>query len=124
MIRFLLGATGFVLAAALVREVTAADLANGKAIFRQCAACHSLAGGEIKIGPSLAGVVGRKAGSAEGFNYSPAMKASGLIWDEATLHRYLANPRAVVPGTKMAFAGVKDPKRLDDLIAFLKETAK
>lgn len=124
MIRFLLGAAGFVLAAALVREATAADPANGKAVFQQCAACHSLAAGEIKLGPSLAGVVGRKAGSAEGFNYSLAMKASGLIWDEATLHRYLANPRSVVPGTKMAFAGVRDPKRVDDLIAFLKERAK
>ena len=124
MVRFLIGAAALVLAAGVVQGVRAADIADGKAAFQQCVACHSRAPGEIKVGPSLAGVIGRKAGSIDGFNYSPAMKGSGLVWDEATLRRYLANPKAVVPGTKMVFPGVKDPKRLDSLIAYLKQGGK
>lgn len=90
-------------------------------MFQQCAVCHSLKPGENKLGPSLSGVIGRNAASVPGFNYSSAMMSSGLTWDDATLHRYLANPKAVVPGTKMAFAGVPDAKRVDNLIAYLKQ---
>ena len=124
MVRFFLGAAGIALATTLVNAVQGADASSGKMVFEKCAACHSLAPGEIKTGPSLAGLIGRKAGSLDDFSYSPAMKGSGLVWDDATLHRYLANPRAVVPGTKMAFVGVKDSKRLDDLIAFLKKSTR
>jgi cytochrome c len=73
------------------------------------------------IGPELNGVIGRKAGSVEGFNYSEANKNSGITWDEASFSEYIKNPRAKVPGTKMIFAGLKDEQRIKDLIAFLKQ---
>ena len=69
----------------------------------------------------LNGVVGRKAGTYPGFNYSAANKDSGLTWDEPTLQKYLANPQGVVKGTKMVFAGLKDPAKVNDVIAFLKQ---
>jgi len=96
------------------------DAANGEKIFAKCKACHTVEAGKNKVGPSLAGVVGRKAGMAPGFNYSDAMKNAGLTWDEATLSTYLTNPRKLVPGTKMAFPGLpKEQDRLD-VIAYLK----
>jgi len=108
----------------LATPLWAADATRGKIAFQQCEACHSLVPGEIKTGPSLAGVMGRKAGSTDDYSYSQAMKNCGLVWNDATLRRYLASPKAVVPGTKMAFAGIKDPKRLDDLIAYLRKNAR
>ena len=69
----------------------------------------------------LNGVVGRKAGSEEGYNYSTANKSSGLTWDEATLKQYLKNPRAMVPGTKMIFPGISNEKDIDDVIVYLKQ---
>ena len=75
--------------------------------------------GKKGIGPSLFGVVGRKAGAVADFHYSEANKASGLTWDEATLDRYIANPRAVVPGTTMPYAGLKNDAQRGDLIAYL-----
>ncbi|RMD64786.1 MAG: cytochrome c family protein [Alphaproteobacteria bacterium] len=100
------------------------DAARGKKIFNKCKACHSLKAGKNKIGPSLAGVVGRKAGSVEGYKYSKAMKNSGLVWDEETLEKFLTKPKKVVPGTKMGFAGLRKEKDREDLIAYLKEAAK
>ena len=76
-----------------------------------------------KVGPTLKGVVGRKVASVEGYKYSDAMKAfgaTGAVWDEATLAAYLPDPRAYVPGTKMAFAGLKNPQEVADIIAYLK----
>jgi cytochrome c2 len=93
---------------------------EGQKLFRNCQTCHSLQPGENRVGPSLAGVVGRAAGSAPGFNYSAAMKKSGLVWDEATLDRYLTNPHQVVPGTRMAFAGLPDEGQRKALIDYLK----
>ena len=78
----------------------------------------------MKIGPGLKGLFGRQAGTVPGFPYSQAMKSSGLTWDEATLRAYLANPKAKVPGNRMPFSGVKDPKKLDDLMAYLKLATK
>jgi cytochrome c len=101
-----------------------ADPKAGKVVFIQCAACHSLEPDENKQGPSLARIFGRKAGSVEDFNYSDANKNSGIVWDEATLRKYLPDPQAVVPGTKMAFPGLKDPKQVEDVIAYLKEATK
>jgi cytochrome c len=93
---------------------------NGKTVFRQvCSICHTVVAGKNMVGPSLFGVVGRKSGSLPDFHYSDAMKNANLTWDAATLDRYLANPRGVVPGTLMAYAGLKDDQKRKDLIAYL-----
>ena len=97
----------------------AQDAAAGGMAFQQCAECHS-PGSTDGVGPGLKGVVGRRAGSKEGFIYSPAMKKAAIVWDDATLAAYLADPRAVVPGTTMAYAGDDDAKERADLVAFLK----
>jgi cytochrome c len=99
----------------------AQDAAAGEKDFIVCRACHQI-GPTAKnmVGPVLNGVVGRKAGTYPGYNYSDANKNSGLTWDEATLTTYLANPQQVVKGTKMIFPGVKDPQKVQDIIAFLK----
>jgi len=100
------------------------DPKAGEVIFKQCAACHSLDPDTNKQGPTLAGLFGRHAGTVEDFNYSAANKNSGIVWDEAILRKYLANPQALVPGTKMTFAGLKDPQQIEDMIAYLKEATK
>jgi cytochrome c len=100
------------------------DPKAGKIIFLQCAACHSLESDVNKQGPSLARLFGRKAGSVEDFNYSDSNKNSGIVWDETVLRKYLADPQSVVPGTKMTFPGLKDPKQIEDVIAYLKEASK
>ena len=113
----------WVLAVAMVAAVpavaSAQDAEAGKTVFNKCKACHSTAAGKNMVGPSLAGVVGRKAGTGAGFNYSDAMKNSGKTWDAATLDGYLADPKAAIPGNKMVFVGVKDEKDRKDLIAYL-----
>lgn len=102
----------------------AQDVENGQSVFRQCRACHQIgATAKNLVGPQLTGIVGRKAGTVEGFNYSEANKAAGakgMVWDEATLLKYLENPLQFMPGTKMAYAGVKDEGDRKDLIAYLK----
>ncbi len=90
------------------------------AAFAQCAACHAVVPGKNGIGPSLAGVFGRKAGQAPGYAYSAANLSSGLTWDEATLDEYLTAPAKKVPGTKMTYAGQADPAARQALIAYLK----
>ena len=100
------------------------DPKAGKVIFLQCAACHSLESDVNKQGPSLAELFGRKAGSVEDFNYSDSNKNSGIVWNETILRKYLADPQSVVPGTKMTFPGLKDPKQIEDVIAYLKEATK
>lgn len=103
-------------------SVHAQDVEAGKAAFRKCAACHSTDTTTNKIGPHLGDVVGRTAGAVEGFNYSNAMKEAGdggLIWDQTNLTEYLATPKAKVPGTKMAFAGIKKEDELANLVAYL-----
>jgi len=101
----------------------AADLEAGKTEFKKCALCHTTEAGKNKIGPSLFGVVGRKSATLDNFNYSEAMKKFDHVWDEETLDKYLADPRATVPGTKMIFPGIKDKTERDDVIAYL-ETLK
>jgi cytochrome c len=98
----------------------AGDAANGTKLYAQCKICHATEAGKNGLGPTLRGVVGRKAATVAGFNYSPAMKAAALTWNEATLHAYLTAPMKKVPGTKMAFAGVANPKNRADIIAYLK----
>jgi cytochrome c len=102
----------------------AQDAVKGEAVFRRCRACHAVGpGARNKTGPQLNGIVGRKAATAPGFNYSEAMKeraAGGLVWTEANLNAYLQAPDAFLPKGVMAFAGIKDAGQLNDLIAFLK----
>lgn len=94
--------------------------ANGQALYKaQCVMCHSTVAGKKGVGPSLAGIANRKAGSVTGFAYSPAIKKSNLKWDKATLDRYLADPRKTVPGTKMVYAGQKDAAKRSALVAYL-----
>jgi cytochrome c len=113
------------LAAALVgltlsAAVRAADAEAGAAVFAaHCKACHSLAEGETKTGPSLFGIVGRHASAVADFRYSPANRRADVTFDEPTLDRYLTSPQAIIPGTVMAYPGLKDPTRRSDLIAFL-----
>ena len=106
-----------------IRPSAAADLEAGKVAFKKCALCHTAEAGKNKIGPSLFGVVGRKSASVENYNYSEAMKQFDHTWDAETLDKYLADPRAVVPNTKMIFPGIKDEKERQDVIAYL-ETLK
>ncbi len=122
-IRLALGtilALSFTVAALPLHSARAADAAAGKRLFHQrCSICHSDEKGENKIGPSLFGVVGRKAGTEAGYHYSAANEKSGLTWDEATLDRYLQRPSKAVPGTKMSFAGMPNASQRADVIAFL-----
>ena len=102
-------------------ESSAPAVAESKPLaFIPCMSCHSVTPGQNGIGPSLAGVFGRKAASAPGFEYSDAMKASGKTWDEATLDTYLANPMGVVPGTRMTYMGQSDPAKRKEVIEYLK----
>ena len=90
------------------------------AAFAQCKACHAVEPGKNGIGPSLAGIWGEEAGEVDDFEYSEAMEHSGLVWNQANLDKYLADPRGVVPGTKMAFGGVKDAAKRQENINYLK----
>ncbi|GJD61075.1 c-type cytochrome [Methylobacterium frigidaeris] len=112
---------GAALAALLPFAAQAQDAAAGEKAFAPCKACHAF--GKNGVGPDLKGVIGRKAGTHEGYNYSAAMKNSGLTWDESTFRDYIHDPKAKVPGTKMIYAGMKDDKKVSDLIAYL-ETQK
>jgi cytochrome c len=100
----------------------AQDAAAGEKVFAQCRACHQVGeSAKNAVGPVLNGLFGRKAGTVEGYNYSPANKNSGLTWDEATFRDYIKDPRAKIPGTKMVYAGLKDEQRVNDLVAYLKQ---
>lgn len=99
------------------------DAARGEKVFNQCRACHVAEPGVNRVGPSLHGVVGRTAGSIAGFAYSKANKESGVVWKEEVLFDYLEAPARFMPGTRMAFAGIKDPQQRADLIAWLKTKA-
>jgi len=101
-------------------QAQAADPAAGAAVFKsQCSACHSPVAGKTVVGPSLFGVVGRTTGEVPNFRYSAPNKAAALTLDAATLDRYLADPRGVIPGTFMTYAGLKDATKRADLIAYL-----
>lgn len=96
------------------------DPAAGARVFRQCMTCHVTTAGVNKVGPSLHGIIGRKAGTVPGFRYSDGNKNSGITWTEQELYTYLENPRAKVPGTIMAFVGLKNSQQRADVIAYLK----
>jgi cytochrome c len=94
---------------------------NKMAFNNACRTCHSFKEGDNRLGPSLHGVVGRKAGSAEGFAFSPAMKSSGITWDEQTLDKFIANPDQVVSGNGMKpYTGITDAKQRSEIVAYLK----
>ncbi|MBP0577921.1 cytochrome c family protein [Labrys sp. LIt4] len=104
----------------LAAPAFAGDAVKGKAGFARCAACHRVGeGAKNVVGPQLNGIVGRPAATAPDYAYSQAMKASGKIWDEASLRLFLTRPSAAVPGTKMTFAGVREAATVDDIIAYL-----
>lgn len=122
----------FILSAVVLAIVQAGashaqDAAAGEKVFIKCKACHVADEAKNKVGPSLLGVLGRTAGTVEGFKYSPAMVDAGkggLVWDEAKLTEYLHAPKELVKGTKMAFAGLKDDADILNLITYLKQFPK
>jgi len=122
--------TGLLLAAALVSPAAAQDgnAEEGAEVFKKCRACHDVGPGATnKVGPVLNEIIGRKAGTIDGFAYSDANKASGasgLVWTEEVMFNYLENPLVFMKGTKMAFAGLKDPQDRKDVIAYLKKFSK
>ncbi|HLN25972.1 MAG TPA: cytochrome c family protein [Patescibacteria group bacterium] len=97
----------------------AGDAAAGEKIFNQCKACHSPVAGKNLVGPSLFGVVGRKAGSIDGFKYSDAVKNSGVTWTAENLDKWLSGPKDFIAGNKMTYPGVKDPVGRENVIAYL-----
>jgi len=106
--------------AAGLDQASAQDAAAGEKVFAVCKACHQV-GDTAKnaVGPILNGLIGRKAGSVEGYTYSDANKKSGITWTDEEFTKYIQDPKGIVPGTKMAFAGIKDPQKIKDLIAYL-----
>ncbi len=103
-------------------QAMAQDVEAGERSYAKCRACHQV--GETAkngVGPVLNGMIGRKAGTLEGYNFSEANKNSGLVWDEATFADYIKNPRAKIPGTKMVFAGITNETEIANLTAFLKQ---
>src|ERR671916_925406 len=118
--RFLVPSAALLLAG--LSPTQAQDAAAGEKVFAQRRACHQ-AGETAKnaVGPVLNGLFGRKSGTVEGYAYSAANKNSGITWDEAVFREYIRDPKAKIPGTKMIYAGLKDEKRIDDLIAYLKQ---
>ena len=99
------------------------DAAKGEKTFAVCKTCHVAEKGVNRVGPSLWGIVGRHSGSIEGFKYSPANKNSGIVWTEDELFKYLEAPQKTIPGTYMAYAGMKNPQDRADVIAYLKTRA-
>ena len=99
----------------------AADAAKGKKLFTKCKACHNVDAPKNKVGPHLVGIVGRTAGTADGYTkYSKAIKDSGIVWDEANLDKWLTNPKGMYPGTKMIYPGLKKAEDRANVIEYLK----
>jgi cytochrome c len=106
----------------LAMPAMADESAQGAAELQKCKICHSLDnGGPNRVGPNLYGVFGRKAGTVSGFNYSDAMKNSGIVWDDDSLAKFLRGPQEAMPGNHMSFPGVKDEAALTDLLKQLKQ---
>jgi cytochrome c len=111
-----------IVASSATLPALAQDAAAGKSSFNKCLACHAI-GEEAKnkVGPQLNGLDGRKSGTAPDYNYSDANKNSGITWNEAQFKEYIKDPKAKIPGTKMAFAGIKNEKEINDLWAFISQ---
>jgi cytochrome c len=122
MKRLTLSALVLVASSAAATGALAQDVAAGKTSFNKCMACHRIGeGAKNLVGPELNGLDGRKAGTVEGFSYSDANKNSGITWNEAQFKEYIKDPKAKIPGTKMAFAGIKNDKEINDLWAFISQ---
>jgi cytochrome c len=106
------------LIALVAADATAADVEHGKQLFLTCAACHT--DKPDALGPSLNGVFGRKSAALEDFRYSNPMKRANLVWDDANLRAYIANPQETVRGNRMPFGGLSNPKDIEDIVAYLK----
>ena len=100
------------------------DAARGEKKFEDCAACHSLTAGENGVGPSLAGVIGRKAATLDDYRYSPALKRSNIVWSPQSLDNFIADPQKAVPANRMPYAGMTNASERADLIAYLQKMAK
>ena len=108
--------------AAAVAPARAQDVARGEQVFNLCSPCHAVGPGATnKVGPELNGLDGRHSGTAPDYDYSDANKKSGIVWNEATFKEYIKNPSAMIPDTKMPFAGIKDQQRIDDLWAYVSQ---
>ena len=120
MTKLTFGALTILTMIATAPAAMAQDVAAGKTSFNKCLACHAIGeGAKNKVGPELNGLNGRKSGTVEGYSYSDANKNSGITWNEAVFKEYIKDPKAKIPGTKMAFAGIKDEQKIKDLIAYL-----
>ena len=108
------------LAAAIMVGPAGAEEKGEKAFKKYCGACHTVDEGKNRVGPSLAGIIGRRAGTVPGFSYSSANKASGVEWTPEILKKYLENPRQFMPGTKMVFAGIKKGEERAEVIEYLR----
>ena len=113
------GLYALVAAALAATPAAAQDAENGQKVFRQCQACHVADQEQNRVGPHLVGIIGRPAGAVEGFKYSPSMAESGIVWTPETIAEYLADPRGYVSGNRMAFAGLRNPEDIADVIAYL-----
>ena len=120
LIKYILVVIGMIIIILTVSIANTADPVKGKKVFKKCVACHSLQEGKNKIGPSLYNLLGRKAGSVDGYKYSKAMKNSDVVWDEESLDKFLTKPRKFIKKTKMSFRGIKKKSLRDDIISYLK----
>jgi cytochrome c len=122
MKKLTLSALLLIAASATGTAALAQDVAAGKTSFNKCLACHAIGeGARNKVGPELNGLDGRKAGTAPDYSYSDANKNSGITWNEAEFKEYIRDPKAKIPGTKMAFAGIKNDKEVNDLWAYISQ---
>ena len=119
-IKYILVVIGMIIIILTVSIANTADPVKGKKVFKKCVACHSLQEGKNKIGPSLYNLLGRKAGSVEGYKYSKAMKNSNVVWDVESLDKFFTKPRKFIKKTKMSFRGIKKKSLRDDIISYLK----
>jgi cytochrome c len=114
--------TAIALIAASISTAAAQDVEKGEHSFNKCLPCHAIGpDAENKIGPQLNGLEGRHSGTAPNYSYSDANKNSGIVWNEETFKEYIKNPTAKIPGTKMAFAGIKNDEEINDLWAYIKQ---
>lgn len=109
---------------AATSALAAPDANAGKAVYARCAICHDVKPGVNKMGPSLSKMWGRKAGAVQGFNYSPAMRSSKIVWNKQTLDKFLTAPMKTIPGTRMAFAGISNANDRANLLAYLETVTK
>jgi cytochrome c len=122
MKKLILSALVVIASSAATSGALAQDVAAGKTSFNKCLACHAIGdGAKNKVGPQLNGIDGRKSGTAADYNYSDANKNSGITWNEAQFKEYIKDPKAKIPGTKMAFAGIKNETEINNLWTFISQ---